>query len=56
MTVARGVPDTEDDRYKYCGQKRRGFMQVVVVKAPKMLKGLIRVIFRMKKPEKIETL
>lgn len=30
------------------------FMQVVVVKAPKMLRGILRVMFKMKKPEMIE--
>lgn len=29
-------------------------MQVVVVKAPKMLRGILRVMFKMKKPERIE--
>lgn len=29
------------------------FMQVVVVKAPKMLRGILRMVFKMKKPERI---
>jgi len=28
-------------------------MQVVVVKAPKMLRGILRMVFKMKKPERI---
>lgn len=30
------------------------FMQVVVVKAPKMLRVLLRIMFKMKKPERNE--
>lgn len=29
------------------------FMQIVVVKAPKMLRGVLRTIFKMKKPDTV---
>ena len=29
-------------------------MQIVVVKAPKMLRGVLRMMFKIKKPEPIE--
>lgn len=37
--------------FQYVGGKVMLFMQVVVVKAPKMLRGILRVMFKMKKPE-----
>lgn len=29
-------------------------MQIVVVKAPKMLRGILRMVFKMKKPEALQ--
>ncbi len=35
----------------FADRKVMGFMQVVVVKAPKMLRGILRMMFKMKKPQ-----